>query len=221
MTAAAGLAEWPELAARAFALGLPLEGQETEPDCAQVLSEAEQLVHDALAREPGLCKRRLAMRLRGRLQQAVVREVVAQAERLGWCRVQPGLRTAHALYLRCCGATADPQPLAPEHPSDPRPLEGWDALRLKMPALVLLDLLETAPGLVVEAYERVWRHRRAPERQWDEQEVRSELGDVQQELLAPAQALLEEAGVLPAGDAGQSPQRHRLAVLRRERADLP
>ncbi len=217
MTDVASLADWPEQAALAFALGLPLEGQATEPECAMELSAAEQLVHDVLAREPGLSKRQLALRLQGRLHRALLREVVDHGTQRGWCRVQPGPRTAHALYLRCCGTTADAQGTVRREESDPaRPLDGYDALRLRMPALVLQDLLVAAPPTVVEAYDRVWRQRRAPRRQWDEQEVRSELGEVQRDLLAPAVALLEQAGVLPV-TVGRPPaeQGDRLALLLR------
>jgi hypothetical protein len=215
VTAVPGLADWPERAARAFALGLPLEGQDTEPECAQVLSQAEQLVHDVLAQEPGLSKRQLALRLQGRLHRALVREVVDHGAQHGWCQVQPGPRTAHALYLRCCGTTADAQrTVRREQPDPARPWDGYDALRLRMPVLVLQDLLATAPGEVVEAYDRVWRQGRAPRRQWDEQEVRSELGEVQRDLLTPAVALLEEAGVLLANVGRQSAEQgDRLALL--------
>ncbi len=51
-------------------------------------------------------------------------------------------------------------------PDPPRPLDGYDTPWLRMPVLVLQDLLATAPGMVVEAYERVGRRRRAPRREW-------------------------------------------------------
>jgi hypothetical protein len=164
VTAVLSVENWPEQAALAFALGLPFEGQDTEPECAQVLSQAEQLVHDVLAQEPGLSKRQVALRLQGRLHRALVRDAVQHGtQRGGWCRIQPGPRTAHALYLRCCGTTADAQrTVRREQPDPARPLDGYDALRLRMPALVLQDLLVAAPATVVEAYERVWRQRRAP-----------------------------------------------------------
>lgn len=188
--------------ARAFALGLPLEAGRSARECAVTLCGAELMVHDIVGTAGALSKRQLFAKLRGRCGRTTALQAVDAGRRTGWLAVRPGPRRAHALQLLCCGSVPE-KPVAVEVVDQPlgprRPLDAYDALRLGMLIVVLRRLLADRPQAVLQAYSRGWRSAGAPRRAWEhEGEVWQELADVDEGLLQPILAFLEEAEFLRA-----------------------
>ena len=192
----------PNELSQALALGLPLEPGWTAPECTARLSAVEQMVHDLVDGTPGLSKRQLLMDVRRRWQRAAVLRAVEAGRCAGWLAIDDGPRRAHRLRLLCCGSpppglTASSAVGLRLEPR--RPLDGYDAVRLRMLVEVLRRLLAERPPAVLRAYSRAWRAVGAPGRPWAEEgEVWQELADVEEGLLRPALAFLYEAEFLPA-----------------------
>ena len=192
----------PNELSQALALGLPLEPGWSAPECTARLSAVEQTVHDLVDGTPGLSKRQLLMDVRRRWQRAEVLRAVEAGRCAGWLAIDDGPRRAHRLRLLCCGSpppglTASSAVGLRLEPR--RPLDGYDAVRLRMLVEVLRRLLGDRPQAVLAAYAKAWRRTGAPRRAWEEEgEVWQELADVEEGLLQPVLAFLDEAEFLPA-----------------------